>query len=123
MVEVDRMVAVIKPKEPFLDWVNQHLEPTQGPISLDDLQQDCTVLLIPPFEDLIEAEAFIEEIYADIFETELETWELDQSAWPGHRTFESFRKWFDIELHSLVFDIAYTDEEESEWGAGSATLQ
>lgn len=39
-----------------------------------------------------------------IFEMELSGWSIDENLWPKKRTFKIFREWFEIELHSMVFD-------------------
>ena len=50
MYFVDRSVAVIKPKQPFVDWLNQ-VPDNDMELSLDSLRADCTVILIPEFDE------------------------------------------------------------------------
>lgn len=50
MYFVDRSVAVIKPKQPFLDWLN-NMPDNDIDLSLDNLRADCTVLLIPEYDE------------------------------------------------------------------------
>ncbi len=40
-----------------------------------------------------------------IFENELYGWHTDEAAWPKGRDFAMFKKWFEIELHSVVEDL------------------
>ncbi len=126
MYEVDRMVAVIKPTQIFVDWVNTHIAEGEEPVTLEDLLIDCTAILIPPFDEASDAVEYIEALYTEIFETELETWFLDEAFWPEKRTFQLFNEWFNVEFHSLVFDLAGVDDledTERSGNAGSTTLQ
>ncbi len=47
----------------------------------------------------------LREFYELIFEQELMGWCTDPQTYPSPRTFEMFRKWFDVEFHSMVFDL------------------
>jgi hypothetical protein len=40
---------------------------------------------------------------AEVFERELFGWR--ESAWPKDRDLSMFRKWFEIQLHSIVEDL------------------
>ncbi len=45
------------------------------------------------------------ECYDLIFEEELASWWTVRKDWPLQRNLETFKKWFDIEFHSVVIDI------------------
>lgn len=114
MYIIDRHLAVIKPRKPFLDW----LKGTPGyevELSLDQLRLDCTSLLIPEFEEPEDAVAYIDEIAAELFEAELSGWVDDAASWPADRSLKTFWEWFDVEIHSNVVDLV-----EDEADAGSA---
>jgi hypothetical protein len=65
---------------------------------------ECHVILLPEYDLHEDAEVIIKELYNDIFEVELSGWITDKSKWPENRTYEKFLEWFDVELHSMVFD-------------------
>lgn len=46
MHTIDRNLVVVKPKQPFLDWVKIHLEWEQT-VTLDQFSRESTVYLIP----------------------------------------------------------------------------
>src|SRR3990167_5070243 len=98
---LNRAALIIRPKQPFLDWA----------ASLDDsgLVPDVTgeqpVYLIPEFESDDEGQEVLRQVYAEIFERELDGWHTDPSAWPQKRDFKTFRQWFSVELHSVVEDL------------------
>ena len=37
---------------------------------------------------------------------ELDGWYADESLWPKKRDYRTFRAWFDVEWHSMVFDAS-----------------
>lgn len=103
---VNRTVAVVKPKQPMLDW----LKASPGgdlDVSLESLRQDDTLaLLVPEYDYLEDTREFVLLNFQLIFEMELEGWFTDPQLWPPNRTRELFLEWFDLELHSMAVDIA-----------------
>ena len=103
MYTINRLIAIIKPKQPFVDWANQ-LPDAEFKSSLDDFKTDCLAILTPEYESDEEAIGYINEIYEDIFIEELYGWCTEESWWPQDRTNEMFWEWFEVELHSIVMD-------------------
>ncbi len=102
---INRTVAVIKPRRPFLDWL-KGMPDWDLKLTLNQLrQEECTALLIPDFLYLDEAREFVEALHPVLFEMELEGWYLDKKLWPKGRNLKMFREWFDIELHSMAIDV------------------
>jgi len=46
---INRSIAVLKPKQPLLDWLNA-LPDTEVLFTLAELRTDCTSLLIPEYD-------------------------------------------------------------------------
>ncbi len=107
MYFVDRSVAVIKPKQPFADWLNA-VPDNDMELSLDSLRADCTVVMMPEFDEPEEGVAFIDEIVDKLFEMELSSWYDDPALWPKDRSLKTFWEWFDVEIHSMVLDAVDT---------------
>jgi hypothetical protein len=105
---IDRNLAVIKPKQPFLDWL-RGVPGNEVELTLDQLCIDCTALLIPEFEEPEDAVSFIDEVGVELFEAELGSWVDDSELWPRDRSLQAFWTWFDVEIHSTVVDLV--DEE------------
>jgi len=103
MYSIDRSVAIIRPKQPFLDWANK-LPDAEEEVSLEDLVDDCTAILIAECDDAQEAKALINAMALDFLESELFSWCTYQNWWPQNRTKEMFWDWFDVEFHSIVID-------------------
>jgi hypothetical protein len=101
---INRNVVIIKPKQPFLEWVNS--DPTLlPPVSMEYLHQDCTAILVTDLYSLQDALDYLQPFKPSLFELELEGWNLDPATWPAERTNEVFDAWFELEVHSMVWDI------------------
>ena len=103
---INRMVVVLRPRSPFVEWANALPDAGDLKLSLDELNEDCTVFLIPDFPDGESALRHIKKIYDDIFVIELEGICLLEEWWPHKRTWKMFLEWFDIEIHSSVLDTS-----------------
>ena len=104
MYLINRTIAIIKPKQPYLDWAISLPDPAEN-LTLEELREDCTAILIPEYGYPSELEANIKEIYSAVFETELDAWHRDTSQWPARRDYQTFQAWFDVEVHSMAFDF------------------
>ena len=119
MLIVDRIVAVVRPKQKMLEWLHKQPE-VQANFSLQNLQTDCTALLIPPFESPRQAKEYIKQTYLGIFNGELISWGLPQESWPNNRTYELFTDWFTVEFHSVVLDMGYIEQQKEEQAKAAA---
>jgi len=108
MYLINRAIAVIKPKQPFLEWLNRMPNPPVE-LTLDELQTDCTTILIPEFDYWDDSQSFIEGISAQVFEMELDSWYHDPNLWPADRDYRMFQDWFNVEIHSMVLDSVDED--------------
>ena len=52
-----------------------------------------------------------------LFEHELAAWMTDDAWWPEQRDWRTFKKWFDVEIHSVVLDTtrAAIVKDPAEW--------
>lgn len=103
-IVANRLAAIIKPKQPLLDWLESQPDWDLG-ITLEDLRADRYALLIPGYDDPEQAMRYVERNHKAIFEMELFGWYTDESIWPEKRTLSAFRKWLDVEIHSMVIDM------------------
>jgi hypothetical protein len=111
MVEIDRILVVLKPTEIFLTWVNSLDDGQSEPFLLESLQADATALLIPYFDDPNDAMTFIENNFERIFVSELEGWWTEQADWPPV-TLALFLEMFDLDFHTVIYDMASREEYE-----------
>lgn len=103
MYEVNRSVALLRPRQPFLDWLLA-LPGIQGDITLEALRQNSNALLVPPDEEGSTA-TFIAERATSLFEAELADWCEDETLWPADRSARGFLDWFDVEVHGILTDL------------------
>jgi hypothetical protein len=103
MKSINRGVVVIKPREPFLEWINRE-SPLSLPVTMEYLYQDCTAILVPDLYSLEDMLDYLEPLKPMLFEAELKAWNRDPTTWPQERTAETFDAWFKPEVHSEVWD-------------------
>ena len=106
MYAVNRLAVHIRWKKPMLDWVNSL--PNEGKYTEfgeNDVDDEATVFLIPDFENLEEAEEYLDELKPMLFETELESWTDERKRWPAFRNKKMFDEWFDARLSSMTLDL------------------
>ncbi|MCC2645309.1 MAG: hypothetical protein K0R49_1161 [Burkholderiales bacterium] len=103
---VERSVAVIKPKLPFLEWVNNTFQDTPQPLTLDSIRIDCNSYLIPEMDEIEDGVNYIDDKFADLFALELASWTEDESLWPQAFTLKMFWEWFDVEVYPTAIDIS-----------------
>ena len=102
---LNRSLVMLVPQMPFLEWLNE-ADPTEEPLTAEDLREDSNVFLIPQFDDAVDSMKWIEERWSELFEHMLVEWMVDETMWPENRTLQMFRDWFEIEIHTMVWDLA-----------------
>jgi hypothetical protein len=102
---VNRSIAIIKPKQPFVDWVNATDPNSDFKVTLEMVRSDPASILIPEFDSPKDGQNYIKKIYDDIWHWALYAYWTDEKAYPKHRPFEKFKEWFDVELCSEVIDF------------------
>jgi len=86
--------------------------------AIDPLNENGDIFLIPG-EEVIEsredAVKWVEKRWSDFFEFELGKWIIDDQLWPQNRSLKLFREWFDIEYHSMVWDLGSKPLATEDW--------
>ena len=103
MSEINRSLIVVMPKQPFLDWLLS-VDPDHQ-LDLEEISDDPTAYLIPECGTDEEREQIIDWCADFLFEQELWSWYTDEDLWPVRRDAQTFREWFEVKFHSLVFDV------------------
>jgi hypothetical protein len=104
MSETNRSLLILKPKQPCLDWAKA-LDNGDKDSTLAELAEDSTAYLVPELWEDSDQTALLESFYDILFEEQLEGWWTDEAAWPNERNLKMFLDWFEVEFHSLVFDL------------------
>lgn len=108
MNTVNRAIAVVKPKQPFADWINSHRAADEHPVDLNLIRLDCNSYLIDDVAFSADADVAILHFHSVFFEDQLNEWYTEEEMWPEVRDYPAFRQWFDVEIHSVVFDLGNT---------------
>lgn len=103
MYLIDRAVAVVKLKQPFVNWVNS-IEKPYGKLAVEKINRESHVYLLSEHATEQELKLIMPNLYYDIFEIEVQSFCRDKSMWPKNRDYKTFLEWFDIEVHSMVLD-------------------
>ena len=112
---LNRTVLILAYKQPFLDWLNAA---EQNPLSLtlEMLGIDNDSFLIPQFDDPRHAVKWAEERWSFLFDSILFDWATEESMWPENRSLKMFLEWFDIDVHSMVWDLVNEPLLVEDWG-------
>ncbi|MCP9758978.1 VacJ [Aquitalea sp. S1-19] len=105
MYEVNRSLVLLKPRQPFLDWLCALPGSQPEEVSLKALRASANALLIPPADDMDMVAGFMSDRLSMLFEAELADWCADETLWPQQRDITLFQAWFDVEIHPIVTDL------------------
>ena len=104
MEMVNRSAIVVRPGQPFLDWLHR-VDPTSAQLTLEVLRRAPTIYLLPEWGTEEEALKHLAEVSSEIFEEQLNGWYRVPSVWFEDRELNAFLRWFDCSFHSMVFDV------------------
>lgn len=100
---VNRGLVIVRAKEPFLEWLKTLPDPCD--MTLAEINEDNSAYLIPEFEDDGQRDKVLKKFYDKIFEDQLAGWWTGEEDWPQKRDLRTFKKWFDLQFHSVVEDL------------------
>jgi hypothetical protein len=95
---INRSAIIVKPKQPFLDWLN-NLYPND---EMDDIREVNTYLVTDKIEDL---ETYLKKKFDKFFMMELEEWHTNKKEWPQKRNYKMFNLWFRVETSTMIYDL------------------
>ena len=104
MQYVERSVVIVRPRQPFADWVQSVDEEGLG-FNLEEQRAEPVAYLVDNLDDHDQLDRVLRSCWQDIFEAELDGWLRDPDRWPANRTFKKFKDWFDCELVVSVTDL------------------
>lgn len=106
---INRHLIVLLPKQPVLDWI-MRVDSNPPDITLGELRQEQDAFLVSDasLEGSEDAERWVHRRWKMFFELFVSDWHTDESWWPKNRTLKMFKEWFDVQYHSMVWDLAVT---------------
>lgn len=103
MVFVNRAALVVRPREPFIAWAAS-VDPDLEDLATS-LRGHTSVYLVAEDPNGCEESAPLELYFREVFEQELGSWYLDETAWPQVRDLATFHEWFEVQAESEVIDL------------------
>jgi hypothetical protein len=101
---INRSAIIIKPAQPFLDWLHQ-VDPTSAHLTLEDLQREPTIYLVPECDTEDQPVEYLGESAGTIFEEHLDGWYRVPTVWPTKRDLATLQRWFEFSFHSMIVDL------------------
>jgi len=102
---INRHVVILMPKQPMLDWIKR-VDPDLPNMTLEELRLDQNAFMVPDTLDGQEdAEKWVERRWQMFFEVYLNEWYTEDKWWPQKRTRKMFKEWFEVQYHSMVWDL------------------
>ncbi|NEX60044.1 hypothetical protein [Noviherbaspirillum galbum] len=107
---INRHLIVLLPKQPVLDWIMRVDPMPPAGLTLEELRQEQDAFLVSDasLEGIEDAERWVHRRWKMFFELFVGNWYTDESWWPKNRTLKMFKEWFDVQYHSMVWDLAAT---------------
>jgi hypothetical protein len=106
----NKSMALIRPKQPFVDWVNSLVDDVSDDLGLAKVQADSSGYFIPPYETPTDAMNYLMRHAKEILERELSDWTVDEDEWPDNRDFNVLCDWFEIILCDSIFELEHEPE-------------
>ncbi len=98
---INRNAIIVKPKEPFYDWLKGICNDEE----FTSLKEENTVYLIREMDSNQDILKWLSKNFEGIFVNELNDWHTDEAGWPQKRTFKKFNEWFNVEINSMILDL------------------
>ena len=103
MALLNRSALVVKPKQPFLEWLHA-ADPTSHRLTLGDVAREPIIYLIPECDTPADVDDVLSELCEE-FAEQLGGWYTDRKTWPRDRSFNTFCRWFEYQHHSMLIDL------------------
>ncbi len=97
---INRNAILVKPKQPFIEWMKKTGDENTA---LEFSEHHIYLIGERPSNEQIEK--WLKKNFDRIFQNELDAWYTDKKEWPKKRTYKMFQQWFEVEYHSMVYDL------------------
>ena len=97
---INRIAVMLIPTEACLDWINSC---DDDKMTLDESQTRADHL--SPSARQRRTRSQVRRHYEAMFEEELNSWYTEPTMWPKDLSFKMFKKFFTIQVSSMVFDL------------------
>lgn len=101
---INRSAIALKPLQPFIDWHNSIYPDSK--IDKTDLNE-VNIYLINN-SNFYDIETYLKKKFDLYFKMELEGWSTYKKDWPKKRTYKMFKKWFQVDISTAIYDLEKT---------------
>jgi len=102
LATVNRMAVVLLPSQAYLDWTRTCPD-ADSSLTLEGLRREASVYLLPQTDG--DPEKHLRRHFKPMFVEELFAWHTDEAHWPKDLSYRAFRKFFEVQIASCVFDF------------------
>ncbi|PHI20455.1 hypothetical protein CEQ90_08315 [Lewinellaceae bacterium SD302] len=104
LYDINRVALILRPSEELLNWAIREDPALEEEIDPEDSDDLASVYLLPDFDDLDDADVWIEKNFVEILESLLEEWIPNEAAWPDEFSFKHFELYADYAFTNMVVD-------------------
>ena len=104
LYDINRYALIVTPSEALLRWAIREDQSLEEEVDFDDTSDLTTVYLLPDFDEMEQAEDWLEKHYLPILENLLAEWVPDEETWPEELAFNHFDKFSDYTITNMVID-------------------
>ena len=97
---INRHAIVIKPLQPFFDWLNA-LYPEDPVYEVDE----PNIYLID--DSIDDVEKWLKKKFDKFFILELYDWDSNKKKWPQKRSYKLFKQWFSVDISTMIYDMEH----------------
>lgn len=103
---INRSALILEPTPEFLAWMKA-MPGDPFEMTYDDFKEDVSVYLLP--DELNNPESWLRRNFKPILEQELFNWCTDDSLWPPHLDYKTFKSFFKQRFCLMVVDLCDGD--------------
>lgn len=103
LYDINRVALIITPSEALLKWAISEEPSLAEEVDIDDPSDLSSVYLLPDFDDMEEADEWLEDNFERILETLLEEW-IPEDNWPDKLEYTHFEKYAEYSFSNIVID-------------------
>jgi len=112
LYDINRVALIVSPSKALLNWAISETPALAEDVDVDDPSDLSSVYLLPDFDDIEEADDWLEGNFLTVLETLLEEWIPDESLWPERLEFKLFEKYAEYSFSNIVIDTVEPDYDE-----------
>jgi hypothetical protein len=112
LYDINRVALIVSPSTALLNWAISETPAIAEDVDPDDPSDLSSVYLLPDFDDIEEADDWLEDNFQTVLETLLEEWIPDDSLWPERLEFKHLEKYAEYSFSNIVIDTVDPDYDE-----------